>query len=92
MATVLFQTLLRRQFGVSSVQVPLEVACSLDQLISACEKEIGQPLRPHILDKNGEISRGMVLLNGRNVLLLQGLQTEVQPDDEVNFFPPAGGG
>jgi len=35
---------------------------------------------------------GMVLVNGHNVLHLNGLDTELKDDDEVHIFPPAGGG
>jgi len=35
---------------------------------------------------------GMVLVNGHNVLHLEGLDTELHEDDEVHVFPPAGGG
>ena len=35
---------------------------------------------------------GMVLVNGRNVLHLKGLDTELNEEDVVHIFPPAGGG
>jgi len=35
---------------------------------------------------------GMILVNGRNILHLKGLDTELREDDEVHIFPPAGGG
>ncbi|NJE10434.1 ubiquitin-like small modifier protein 1 [Thermococcus sp. MAR1] len=35
---------------------------------------------------------GMILVNGHNVLHLNGLDTELKEDDEVHIFPPAGGG
>ncbi len=35
---------------------------------------------------------GMILVNGRNVLHLKGLETELHEDDDVRIFPPAGGG
>ncbi|QDA31621.1 MoaD/ThiS family protein [Thermococcus indicus] len=35
---------------------------------------------------------GMVLVNGHNVLHLKGLDTELNEEDVVHIFPPAGGG
>jgi len=35
---------------------------------------------------------GMILVNGHNILHLNGLDTEIKDDDEVHIFPPAGGG
>ena len=92
MATILFQTSLRRTLGLSRIEVEQGDAVTLDMLLSTCQKMIAKPLRQLLLDKNGQLSHGMILLNGRNVLLLQGLQTLVGNDDELNIFPPAGGG
>lgn len=92
MATIIFQTSLRRTLGLSKVEVELASAVTLDMLVSVCEKILAKPLRQLLLDKDGQLSHGMVLLNGRNVLLLQGLDTLISNDDELNIFPPAGGG
>ncbi len=92
MATIIFQTSLRRTLGLSKVEVELASAVTLDMLVSVCEKILAKPLRQLLLDKDGQLLHGMVLLNGRNVLLLQGLDTLISNDDELNIFPPAGGG
>ncbi len=92
MATIIFQTSLRRTLGLSKVEVELASAVTLDMLVSVCEKILAKPLRQLLLDKDGQLSHGMILLNGRNVLLLQGLDTLISNDDELNIFPPAGGG
>ncbi len=34
----------------------------------------------------------MILLNGRNIRLLDWLDTEVEGGDSIDIFPPAGGG
>jgi len=34
----------------------------------------------------------MILLNGRNIRLLDWLDTEVEEGDSIDIFPPAGGG
>ena len=40
-----------------------------------------------------ELERGfMILINGRNIEHLQGLQTSLREEDIVSIFPPAGGG
>ena len=40
-----------------------------------------------------ELERGfMILVNGRNIEHLQGLQTPLGESDIVSIFPPAGGG
>jgi len=34
----------------------------------------------------------MILVNGRNVLDLQGYETKIEEEDEISIFPPVGGG
>ena len=36
--------------------------------------------------------KSMILVNGRNIEHLKGLETEVSEEDTVSVFPPAGGG
>jgi len=46
-----------------------------------------------IIVVNDDINRGfMVLVNGINVLLVNGLDTKVKNDDKISIFPPGGGG
>ncbi len=51
-----------------------------------------------LYDKYGEDFRrelerkSMILVNGKNVEHLKGMDTEVKEEDEVSIFPPAGGG
>jgi MoaD family protein len=50
-------------------------------------------LQEAIWDKNGELLGSVhVLINGRDVRYLNGLDTSLQPDDAVDIFPPVGGG
>ncbi len=36
--------------------------------------------------------RNMILVNGRNILDMDGYETEIGENDEISIFPPAGGG
>ena len=51
-------------------------------------------LRPHWLDKEGEIHAHVhIFVNGEDVLNMeQGVETSLQPEDVLDFFPPVGGG
>lgn len=46
-----------------------------------------------LLDKDGNIKGGtLILINGKNVLDTNGLNTIVRDGDTVALFPPGGGG
>lgn len=46
-----------------------------------------------LLDEDGGIKRGtLVLINGRNILDTDGLESVVRDGDTVALFPPGGGG
>lgn len=51
-------------------------------------------LRPHWLDKAGEIHAHVhIFINGEDVLNMeQGVETSLQPEDVLDFIPPVGGG
>lgn len=83
---------LRDLLGVNAVELPLpgraDVRTVLDQLVAAYP-----PLHGKLWDTEGAWSGFVtVLLNGRSVEYLQGLQTPVADDDTLSLFPPVGGG
>jgi molybdopterin synthase sulfur carrier subunit len=43
-------------------------------------------------ESGGLVDYCHVLVNGRNVRYLSGLDTPLQPDDTMDIFPPVGGG
>jgi molybdopterin synthase sulfur carrier subunit len=50
-------------------------------------------LRVKLLDERGELHTHIhILVNGRDVRFLDGLETIVAPQDSVRIFPPVGGG
>lgn len=92
MPRLVFQTGLRRQLGLEDV-VLSSGPCPVRDLIGKAERELGVPLLPALVDDRGELFLSvMILLNGRNIRLLDGLDTVVEPDDTLMLFPPSGGG
>jgi molybdopterin synthase sulfur carrier subunit len=84
--------MLRMTTGVSSVEVQTDHPIAVRQLIDlVCDRTTPQ-LREDLLDGQ-EIRKGTLLLvDGRNVLFLEGLDTQVTDCQEIAFFPPGGGG
>lgn len=63
------------------------------ELLQQCEARVSKPFLGKLVDENGNIRPGtMILVNGQNVLHLQGLHTIVRNGADIAIFPPGGGG
>lgn len=84
---------LRQYGGGSHVAVDLgegrTVADLLERLFALCPA-----LRPHVVTPEGDalLPHVNIMLNGRLIRDLQGLQTPVSEEDSVAIFPPSAGG
>ena len=87
-----FYATLRQTTGLSSVEVETRSPVSMRQLIElACEKTTPK-LRADLLEGPAIKKGTLLLVDGRNVLFLDGLDTVVNDQQEIAFFPPGGGG
>jgi len=67
-------------------------ACIADLLVEL-EKKYGDPLIKVFQRESGELHPQLILmLNGRNILFLNGLKTVLKDGDELFFLPAVGGG
>ena len=89
--TVKLFTSLREIAGTKETTIEGEsVRETLDELVRA----YGDKFYSAIFDRDtGKIRRYYsVLVNGRNIYLLDGLDTRLKDGDTVSVFPPVGGG
>ena len=87
-----FYSLLRNFVGRNELQVEMDSAKIID-VLNYASMQTEKEFLPEILQEDQVINPGtMILLNGRNIIHLQGLQTVVDSDDEISLFPPGGGG
>ncbi len=83
---------LRLALKRGSVTVETEGPVTVGALIDLISKEVGEDIRPWLVDENDTIHMGtMILLDGKNMIHLDGLDTLVETSN-VAVFPPAGGG
>lgn len=83
---------LRDLLGVSSVDLPLAGPVTVRAVLDRLTTDY-PPLADKLWDATGAWSGFVtVLLNGRSVEYLQGLETLVQDSDVLSLFPPVGGG
>lgn len=87
-----FYAMLRMTTGVSSVEVETSGPVPMRSLIDLASEKTTPQLKADLLD-GPDIKKGTLLLvDGRNVLFLDGLDTMVEAGQVIAFFPPGGGG
>jgi len=68
-------------------------ASSVENLLDKMFEEFGEILRTEILDINGEVKKHYrIIVNGRNINLLEGFKTILKEGDMVAFMPAIAGG
>jgi len=83
---------LRLALGRGAVSLDFAEPPTVWDLVSAVSDEVGEDISPWLVSENGEILMGtMILLEGKNILHLEGMDTLVTVES-VSIFPPAGGG
>jgi molybdopterin synthase sulfur carrier subunit len=89
--TVKYFATIRTYTGETERRVD-DAPADLRELLAALAARYGTSFRRAVFsgeELNGEI---IILVNGRNVLYLQKLDTPLQTDDEVSIFPMVAGG
>ena len=80
---------MREKLGIKELQ--LEVEGTVMEILKEMDK-MGYPVGNLVLE-NGKLKRGFIILvNGKNIVHLEGLETRVGVADKMAIFPPAGGG
>jgi len=90
-----FYAILREMAGKKELEIDLDRDnATVREIIDAIKPEIGEKaydkiIRFWFVEKGPRIT---ILLNGRNIVHLDGLETKVKDGDTLDIFPPAGGG
>lgn len=75
-----------------SKEIQMEHCNSLNELLIILCKRYGAKFQSKIF-KNDDLSDEIIILiNGRNIVHLQGLDTLLSPEDEISIFPVVAGG
>ena len=81
---------LRQAAGTSEINIQARDVRALLELLSDV---YGEEFKKLILETDVTLKEGVnVLVNGRNILFLEGLETVLNPEDTVTLIPPAAGG
>lgn len=83
---------IREAIGASA-EVKLNEAASVKDLLTELTRSYGKMFSETILGKDGRpLPYVKLLVNGRDIDFLNGIETKLEDRDEVSLFPPVGGG
>jgi molybdopterin synthase sulfur carrier subunit len=87
-----FFATLRLALGVASIEIELSSPKTIREIIKIASDKLGTDIEPKLFEGD-KIRRGtMILVNGKNIHHINGLDTMIHPGDRIAVFPPAGGG
>ncbi len=94
--SVRFFTSLRELIGrkEETLEFPEGAAVKVDTVMEVLRQRYGKPLVEYVYDcETGDVKGFLQLLvNGKSVTTLNGLQTELSTGDVLAILPPVGGG
>jgi molybdopterin synthase sulfur carrier subunit len=90
---VKFFTSLREITGKKVDTIQLQNTITVDELVTLLSEKYGKKFREYIYNKKGEVQPFLsFLVNGKNINIMQGFDTELKEGDIVAILPPVGGG
>lgn len=93
MIKIEFYSLLRLLLKQEKLDLTAVADETVGQLLNRVQGQLTTPFLHKLLDEQGELIPGtIILVNRRNVLHLDKLNTTVTDGDTVAFFPPGAGG
>lgn len=93
MLQVQFFSLLRMLLRRDSIELSWMEGDTVQSVLDRAQAQLAMPFMHKLLDEQGAPHAGtIILVNRKNILHLQGLQTPVDDGDILAFFPPGAGG
>jgi molybdopterin synthase sulfur carrier subunit len=90
---VKFFTSLREMTGKKVDEIQLQSIITVEELLTLLSEKYGKKFREYIYNKKGKVYDFLsFLVNGKNINVLQGFDTELKQGDTVAILPPVGGG
>ena len=88
-----FFTSLREITGKKVDEIQSQNAITVEELLTLLSEKHGKNFKEYVYTKNGKVQDFLsFLVNGKNINVLQGFDTEQKHGDTVAILPPVGGG
>jgi len=93
MLQIQFFSLIRMLLKRDAIEIPWGEGDTVQSVLDKTQAQISTPFLHKLLDEQGASHTGtIILVNRKNILHLQGLQTPLSDGDVLAFFPPGAGG
>jgi len=84
-----FKETVKREFA----EVNIDGSNTIEDLLKNLCDQFGEPLRGLIFKDDTSIARNLIIfVNGRNIITLNGLKTELRDGDQIILSTPVAGG
>ena len=94
--TIKVQTILylKKIIGAPEIEVPVQRGCTLQGFLEKMVNDRGDELASHLFKTNSTeiLPHLRLMINGRDIGFLDGMNTELHNGDEVLILPPVSGG
>lgn len=87
-----FYAQLRHKINKTSINIDIEQSISVDNLLNYLSSNINPIIKEYLIKDNKLIAGAMILINGKNILDMQNLDTLITNGDYICLFPPVGCG
>ncbi len=93
MLKIQFFSLIRILLQQEATEIAWTEGDTVQSVLDKTQAQIATPFLHKLLSENGTAHTGtIILVNRKNILHLQGLQTPIADGDVLAFFPPGAGG
>ncbi len=93
MIKIQFYSLIRILLKREKFELSASDGENIGQLLQRLQQQISTPFLQKLLNEQGDMLLGtIIMINRRNILHLEKLDTPVQEGDVVALFPPGAGG
>lgn len=83
---------LRLKLGISEIYIEPDKPLNIMELLQLVNDKVNYDVIPELIENNKVRVGTILLIDGKNVLHMQHLDTIIDKDCEFSIFPPVGGG